>query len=247
MDRTIELLVELHQGLDRLGPGAAECSLRALTSCTELPSDPSVLDVGCGTGAQTLTLASAVGGRILAVDLILDFLVRLAKRTVKVEKRVQPLAADMNRLPFADASFDLIWSEGAAYSMGFVNALAAWRNLARPRGYLVVTELSWFRPDASPEAREYWDQNYPGMRSVEDNLAAANAAGWEAVDNFHLPAETWGNYHEPLQERLAAFRQTHAGDPQALAVADLTEQEISIMRRYGHLCGYELFILQRGA
>ena len=73
MDRQTELLVALHQGLSRLGPGSAEYSLKALALCEDLPAAPEVLDVGCGTGAQTLVLASATAGRITATDLIVPF------------------------------------------------------------------------------------------------------------------------------------------------------------------------------
>jgi ubiquinone/menaquinone biosynthesis C-methylase UbiE len=49
-------------------------------------------------------------------------------------RRIQTVAADMQRLPFRDGGFDLIWSEGAAYVMDFDAALAAWRPLARAGG-----------------------------------------------------------------------------------------------------------------
>jgi ubiquinone/menaquinone biosynthesis C-methylase UbiE len=53
------------------------------------------------------------------------------------------VAADMNRLPFPNISFDLIWSGGAAYVNDFDKALREWRSLAKPGGSLVVSELSW--------------------------------------------------------------------------------------------------------
>ena len=48
----IELLVELHEGLPRLGPGNTESTLRALALCEHLPAAPDILDVGCGTGPR---------------------------------------------------------------------------------------------------------------------------------------------------------------------------------------------------
>ena len=79
----------------------------------------------------------------------------------------------MNDLPFPDGRFDLIWSEGAVYIMGFDKALVKWRPLAKPGGYLVVSELSWFRPDPPAEIRDFWGHHYPAMRSVDGNLAVA--------------------------------------------------------------------------
>jgi hypothetical protein len=74
-----------------------------------------------------------------------------------------------------------------------------WRPLAKPGDYLVVPELSWFRPDPSPEIGDFWDRHYPPMRSVDENLAVARSAGWTRVGNYHLPAEAWTRYYEPLK------------------------------------------------
>jgi SAM-dependent methyltransferase len=249
MDRQTELLVALHQGLSRLGPGSAECTLKALALCEDLPAAPEILDVGCGTGAQTLVLASATAGRITATDLIGPFLAQLEERAAEtgLDQRIQTLAADMNDLPFPDDRFDLIWSEGAAYVMGFDNALREWWSLAKPGGYLVVSELSWFRLDPPAEIRDFWAGNYPAMRDVEANLAAARKARWRCVGHFHLPAEAWTDYYGPLKQRLPAFRRSYVSDRDAQAIADLTEQEMSLMGRYSAVCGYEVFVLRRGA
>jgi SAM-dependent methyltransferase len=249
MDRQTELLVALHHGLSRLGPGNAECTLKALALCEDLPAAPDILDVGCGTGAQTLVLASATDGRITATDLIRAFLAQVEERAAEMglDKRIQTVAADMNDLPFPDGSFGLIWSEGAIYIMGFDRALVKWRPFATPGGYLVVSELSWFRPDPPPEIRDFWGRHYPAMRSVDGNLAVARQAGWVLVGNYHLPTEAWTRYYEPLKHRLPAFHRSYIQDRDAQAVADMTEQEMSLMGRYPDCCGYEFLVLRRGA
>ena len=80
-ERMIELLVELHEGLPRLGPGNTECTLRAFALCEDLPAAPDILDVGCGTGAQTFDLAAGTAGQLTAVDLFPSFLARLEAGT----------------------------------------------------------------------------------------------------------------------------------------------------------------------
>lgn len=247
MDRQTALLVDLHRGLRRLGPGSAGCTLKAFRLCADLPALPEVLDVGCGAGAQSLVLAASTQARITATDLIAAFLGQLRARAAAMGLggRIQTVVADMAGLPFADGSFDLVWSEGAAYSIGFDAALAAWRCLARPGGYLVVSELSWFRPDPPEEIAVFWSRHYPGIRSIEANIAAARGAGFACVGSLRLPAAAWNRYHAPLQRRLPAFRRAHARDPDAQAVADTTAQEISLMDRYGDFCGYAFFVLRR--
>lgn len=244
----IELLVELHEGLDRLGPGDAESTLRALRLCRGLPAKPDILDIGCGTGAQTLTLAQHTDGTITATDLVPGLLERVAERAAAsgLGYRVTTQVADMASLPFADGSFDLLWSEGALYILGFDTGLVAWRRLLRPSGYLVVTEASWFRDDAPPELSEFWAEGYPGMRSVEANAAAAKAAGWEVLATFPLPDESWTEgYYAPLRKRLVEFRREHAGDEEALGVASMTEREMELFETYSDYYGYAFYVLRQ--
>ena len=59
----------MQRGLPRQGIGSDEETLRALALCMGLPAPPVILDVGCGPGVQTMTLARATGGRVTAVDL----------------------------------------------------------------------------------------------------------------------------------------------------------------------------------
>ena len=245
-ERFIELLVELHNGLPRLGPGNAQSTLKALAFCEELPDAPEILDIGCGTGTQTLVLASATSGNITATDLTPQFLDQLNKTIQKegLENRLQIQMADMNKLPFPDNSFDLVWSEGAAYIMGFDNALTQWKRLVKPGGYLVVSEASWFKPNPPLELKKFWGENYPAIRNVEDNLTAIRNVDWETVANFHLPVEAWTiDYYEPLKKRLPIFRKANVHDKDAQEVADMTDYEMSLMDNYSEYYGYEFYIL----
>jgi ubiquinone/menaquinone biosynthesis C-methylase UbiE len=247
-ERLIELLVELHEGLPRLGPGNDESTLGALALCEHLPARPAILDVGCGTGAQTLVLAESTDGHITAVDLIPNFLAKLDYNVVSrgLEDRIEIQEGDMRELPFPEESFDLVWSEGAIYIMGFDNGLSEWRRFVKPGGYLVVSEVSWFRPDPPREVAEFWAENYPAIRTVEENLEAAKERGWLPVGHFHLPKEGWvEDYYKQLGERLPEFRRANAEDPDAQAVADLTAHEMSMYSRYSEAYGYEFYVFRR--
>jgi ubiquinone/menaquinone biosynthesis C-methylase UbiE len=247
-EKLFTLLTKLYQGLSRLGPGKTQSTLRALSHCKHLPDSPDILDIGCGTGAQSLVLASATSGHITAVDRMPEFLAQLNSTIQEqgLNDRITVCEGDMDKLPFADHSFDLVWSEGAAYIMGFDNALTQWQRLLRQGGYLVASEASWFQANPPTELVTFWNENYPAIRSVEDNLAAARALGWETVSNFHLPDEAWTvDYYGPLKKRLVEFRQANADDKDAQEVADMTELEISIFEKYAEYYGYEFYILRQ--
>jgi ubiquinone/menaquinone biosynthesis C-methylase UbiE len=240
---------EIHSGLPREGPGDEASTLRALSLVRELPKEPAVLDIGCGPGAQTLILARATGGHVTAVDTHPPFLDDLRRRAAAagLSGLVRAVDASMLELPFRDGSFDLIWSEGAIYQMGFDRGLRSWRRLLRPRGWVAVTEISWILEDPPQELFDFWRASYPGIRRVEDNLAALREEGYEAAGYFVLPDSAWWDpYYTPILAKLPGLRQKHGDDAEALAVLDQEEIEIDLFRKYSAYYGYVFYVMRRG-
>ncbi len=64
----IEYFYELYESLPRCGPGASEATRRAYDTLADLPVHPLILDIGCGTGAQTVELAKVSNGKIIFVS-----------------------------------------------------------------------------------------------------------------------------------------------------------------------------------
>ena len=145
--RLLEVFFEVQRGLPRQGPGSNDSTIRALELCSELPENPTVLDIGCGPGMQTMALAKACSGRIIAVDTCDEYLDELRQRVRQagLADRVEVKNADMVELGLPEESFDLIWSEGAAYIMGVSSALQAWRRSLRDKGY---SEGATYAPNA---------------------------------------------------------------------------------------------------
>lgn len=249
-DATFDRFLELHQGLPRQAPGGREHTLHALELVPDLPLRPRIVDLGCGPGAHTLDLLEAVeGATVVAVDLLPSMLDELRERARDrgLLDRLTLVEGDMARLPDAvhPASFHLVWSEGAAYNLGFDAALASWRHLLLPGGFLAVSELAWRVPDAEipTEARAFFEEEYPGMRSDDANRAAFDAHGWELAGSFALPSEAWwAPYYAPLRERLPDFEAAHPDDEAAQAVAADTRREIEIFEQYGHAFGYFFYV-----
>ena len=124
----MKLVMELHSGNPREGPEDNESTLRALRMVTDLPERPDILDVGCGPGMQTLTLAKATNGWITALDNHQPFLDALdtSAQEKHLDQTIKTTNGSMFELPFEPALFDLIWSEGAIYIIGFERGLKEW-------------------------------------------------------------------------------------------------------------------------
>lgn len=247
-DRPPPLFFELFTGLPRQGPGDAASTRRALAMLPPLGPQARVLDLGCGTGAQTLTLAGLTSAHLLAVDLHPPFIAELTRlvRERGLADRVEPLVGDLRRLPFTPGSFDLVWCEGAIGLVGFDDSLRAWRSLLRPGGHLAATEPSWLRPDPPAECVDFWRRNYPAIRDVAANLAAVEACGFHPLGHFALPAAAWwDDYYRPIEAKLPAFRARHREGPQAAELADQVQEEIDVWRRYSDFYGYVFYVMRR--
>ena len=241
-------MFELHEGLPRQGPGCAEATRRAYKMLPVTSGRPDILDVGCGSGAQTIELAMCSGGRVTAVDIHEPFLRALtaAAQEAWLEDRIQARMMSMDQLDFPDASFDLIWSEGAVYIMGFVAGLRAWRRLLRPGGCVAVSELTWLTPHPPEEARAFWADAYPAMGEMGENLERARQAGYEPLDTFTLPESAWwDDYYTPLLEKMAKLARRRPKDPEMAALIAATRTEIDLYRRHSSSYGYVFYLLRR--
>jgi serine/threonine-protein kinase HipA len=244
-DAQIAAHIELHRGLERQGPGDAAFSRRILAELPHRPADPRIADLGCGAGAGALLLAESFGVPVRAVDMSREFLDELEARAQRrgLAHLVEPIEADIGRLDWPAGSIDLLWSEGAAYNLGFATALRRWRPLLAPGGVAVISELSWFGDDIPAPARTYWAQAYPEIGSEADNIAHARAQGFEVLGVRRLPAAAWwNNYYGPLQARIEALR--GQADAAMQAVIRETEAEMALFREHSDVYGYAFYLLR---
>jgi SAM-dependent methyltransferase len=105
-------------------------SLALLLACLQLNGGERVLEIGCGTGAVTLPLATAVGahGHVLAVD-ISEPMLGVARQQVGESgmRNVTLLLGDAQVFAFEQAAFDVATSRMGV--MFFADPVAAFRNI----------------------------------------------------------------------------------------------------------------------
>ncbi len=243
--------------LPRLNPGDEACTLRALNLLrpagsaregTAAPGFRRILDLGCGCGGQTLTLARHTQGPILALDNHQAYLDELRRRAqaAGLSGRIQTVHKDMRTLTADDGPFDLIWSEGALFVVGFRAGLTLCHSLLTPGSGLAASELCWLRPDAPPDCRRFFAEGYPAMTDVEGALAVIRACGYDLLGHFTVPESAWwSSYCHPVEERLRGLRPRQAGNPENLALIEVIQKEIDIYRKYSAYYSSVFFVMRR--
>jgi ubiquinone/menaquinone biosynthesis C-methylase UbiE len=239
---------ELFESLPRQGVGDDDSTRKAFQKLTGLPERPEILDVGCGTGKQTLVLVQLSKARITALDNHQPFIDALQRNADQngYGDRIRCVVADMNSMSFPKEAFDVIWSEGAIFVIGFENALRAWRPLLRPEGYMAISELVWFTKDAPKEIRDFFQKHYPDMKFYQDIHPMIESAGYQMIDYFQLPDESWWtDYYTPAEKNLAEIRHRYQNNTDAQAFYDEFQMEMDMHRKYSRYYGYGFYIMRK--
>lgn len=245
----VQLLIDLHRPAERQGPGGDAETKQALQLAGLDRSRPlKIADIGCGTGASTCLLAGELNAEITAVDFLQDFLEELQSRAVRngVADRITTLNCSMDALPFAEGEFDVIWSEGAIYNMGFKAGISDWSRFLKPGGKLVVSEITWLRSTRPPELQSHWQAEYPEIDVASAKIGLLERHGYSPEAYFVLPEHCWlENYYHPMQSRFDGFLERHGHSEQAKAVVKMEQHEIVLYETYREHYSYGVYVAKK--
>ena len=244
-----QLLIDLHKDGERQGPGGAAQTELALTLAgLSDRSDLKVADIGCGTGASTLLLARKLDAHISAIDFLpafLDILREKAEEDGSAE-RIETLSASMEDLPFADASLDAIWAEGAIYNIGFERGINDWKRFLKPGGVLAVSELTWLTAHRPEELQRHWDNEYPEVATASRKLGQLEDAGYKPIGYFPLPQDCWlENYYRPMQCRFEGFLKRYGNSAEAQEIVTAEQAENDLYERFRGHVSYGFYVAER--
>jgi ubiquinone/menaquinone biosynthesis C-methylase UbiE len=207
-----------------------------------------IADIGCGTGASTLLLAKELDAEVTAVDFLPEFLDELQTRAREhgVAEKIDTLSCSMEALPFSDEAFDVIWSEGAIYNMGFQAGVAAWSRFMKPGGKLIASEITWLSAKRPPEIQSHWDEEYPEIDVASAKIGILERHGYCPEAYFYLPTNCWiDNYYRPMQSRFDAFLERHGRSDQARAIVEAEKHEIALYEKYRDYYSYGFYIAKK--
>jgi len=180
-----------------------------------------VLDLGCGTGQCIPNLMSRYkSAQVVALDIAAPMLVQ-ARRRGSWLRKPRCVCADAERLPLADASFDLVFSNlMLQWCMDLDTVFSELQRVLRPGGLLLFTSLG---PDTLHELRDSWARvdgyshvnSFQDMHDVGDALVRARFA--DPVMDVERLTVTYADVWQLMRElkQIGAHNVT-AGRPRGL-------------------------------
>ena len=243
----MEYFYELYSGLPRGGPGDNFSTRKAFSFMTDFPLKPLILDIGCGPGMQTIELAKLTRGTIFALDNYQPFLDKLMNnaRIEEVQKNIIPKLQSMHEMDFEKETFDIVWSEGALYFLGFKNGLMKCHRLLKPGGYLAVTEAVYLKDNPPQPVIDFWEE-YSDITDIQANLDVINNSGFEIISHFTLPNSSWTeDFYDPMEKQIRILKEKYMDNKKALDVFETMQKEIDVFKKYSEYFGYEFFVMKK--
>jgi arsenite methyltransferase len=154
------------------------------------PIDPgsTVVDLGCGAGADACVAASLVGsaGRVVGIDCTSAMITKARGNASACElSNLEFHEADMASLPMADASADIVLSNGAInLSPDKARVLAEAYRVLRVGGRIQLADMvrdATASESACGSGQESWADCVTGTLKPDDFLALMRAAGFANV------------------------------------------------------------------
>lgn len=245
----MKLIIDFYKDLENLGPGSKQITKQALEFTGLLDSkNLKIADLGCGTGASCLTLAQYLDANITAVDLFKEFLDIVDVRAMEkgLESKITTINASIDSLEFADESFDLIWSEGAIYNIGFENGIKNWKKFLKTNGVLAVSEITWLTKDRPKEINDYWQAAYPEIATASEKIKILEDNGYKMLGYFILPVNAWiDQYYKPMEANFDKYLQEHDNSQEAQNIVNESKHEIEMYNKYKDYYSYGFYIAQK--
>ncbi len=193
-------------------------------------------------------LASLLNAQITAVDFLPDFIevLKVNAENEGLTEKIDPLVCSMDNLQFNDEEYDVIWSEGAIYNMGFENGVKDWKRFLKTGGLLIVSEITWITNDRPFEVQKHWVNEYPEIDTASSKIDILERNGYSPVAYFVLPEHCWlDNYYRPMQDSFPEFLKRNGNSERAQAIVEAEKKEIALYEEYRAHYSYGVYVARK--
>ncbi len=169
-------------------PGSLK-QTKQLLDTVDLNKQSYVLDAGCGTGQTIAYIAQKYECTVYGIDQHQEMIQKTRKRIAEIPSPVRVFKGNIEELPFEENSFDMVLSESVTAFTQVQRALKEYRRVLRPKGALLMNELTKFG-HLQPQEESIFKAFYGfsellNQTEWENHLASA---GFKQVESRMIPA-----------------------------------------------------------
>jgi sarcosine/dimethylglycine N-methyltransferase len=187
----------LHLGVPRSEecphPEAMEHTNEIMADAVRLESGVRVLDLGCGYGSTARYLAANFGCQVTGVNISEKELELARSRSSEagLDHLLRFEYGDFHRLGYADASYDVVWSQEAfLHAWDKTTVLRECRRVLKAEGSLIFTDITVARDTPDEDRARIYDRvKSPDMWDFEAYRVALSGLGLTIVRE-----EDWSRY-----------------------------------------------------
>lgn len=188
---------------------------------------PRILDIGCGSGIPTIELARLSQGEVIGIDIDQPALNKFTHeiKEAGLTDRVRTIKCSMFDMDFPDESFDVVWSEGSIYAIGFERGLREWRRFLKPGGFMVV---------------------HDEQGNVKEKLKQIYNCDYELLGYFILSKDTWWTeYFAPLEKLISETQIKYSSETKVSRDVHLAQQELDMFKKNPERNSSVYFVMKR--
>ena len=114
-------------------------------------------------------------------------------------------------MDFADESFNIIWSEGSIFVIGFERGLRQWKRFLKPGGFMAI---------------------HDEKGNIKEKLAQISSCGYELLGYFILSEDIWRTeYFAPLEKLVGESQTRYTDDPNILEELHQAREELDMFNK----------------
>ena len=127
-------------------------------------------------------------------------------------------------MEFPDESFDIIWTEGSIFVIGFKKGLQEWKRFLKPDGFMVV---------------------HDEKGNIGEKLEQISSCGYELLGYFELDEKTWwAEYFAPLEKLILETRVKYPNAPGVIEAVHSAQREIDMFKKSPELNSSLCFVMK---
>jgi ubiquinone/menaquinone biosynthesis C-methylase UbiE len=188
---------------------------------------PRILDAGRGSGVPTVELGKSYECDIVAVDIDRAKLALLEEKLSNsgLKDKISTVKCSIKEMSFKTDSFDIIWSEGSIFAVGFERGLREWGRFLKPGGFLAV---------------------HDERSDLETKIECISRCGYDLLDYFVLDHTVWRDeFYAPLERKIDELISGYGDGPESSADLEKERREISLFKEDPRKFESVFFVLRK--